>query len=197
MYRISDSLGIRYRIIYIDATDNPMNAYNIPSNAIPIVHLLYRPGHYDILYPITQQQNSASPAATASPASPAATTATTTSPQSNPMAAAGTFYPCAESCRLIRCLPQALLFLLRKRLLPIRWQWQVPPHHRPLQRLRLPMELAVVIRWRTLVLLLPPSPRHNFRTSTLNLFVERALTFAITVFCTSRSIAKHPKVGGR
>lgn len=61
MYRESDhihiialtmSLGIGVRVQYMDRGEGVnVNAHDFPEDTIPLVHLLYRPGHYDILYP--------------------------------------------------------------------------------------------------------------------------------------------------
>lgn len=60
MYRESDhihiialtlSLGIGVRVQYMDRGEGEsVNAHDFPENKPPLVHLLYRPGHYDILY---------------------------------------------------------------------------------------------------------------------------------------------------
>jgi ubiquitin thioesterase protein OTUB1 len=42
--------GIPLRIEYLDQTDGGLVGHVIPDGDKPIVHLLYRPGHYDILY---------------------------------------------------------------------------------------------------------------------------------------------------
>ncbi len=73
---LATELGIGVRIEYLDPTDRPLNGYNLPANAPPIVHLLFRPGHYDILYPKT------TPAATPTTAT-TATAGTTTNSNTN------------------------------------------------------------------------------------------------------------------
>lgn len=53
---ITSALEVCTRIIYMDrgsSADNKVNAHNFPEqepSAKPRIHLLYRPGHYDVLY---------------------------------------------------------------------------------------------------------------------------------------------------
>nr|CAG4644168.1 EOG090X0AE1 [Lepidurus arcticus] len=48
---LSTALGIGVRILYMDrGTDHQVPAHDFPEGLSPKVHLLYRPGHYDILY---------------------------------------------------------------------------------------------------------------------------------------------------
>jgi len=60
MYRESDHIhiigltaaaGINVRVVYLDrgTTDNPVH-HDFPEGSEPKIHILYRPGHYDILY---------------------------------------------------------------------------------------------------------------------------------------------------
>jgi len=61
MYRESDhihiiavttALGVGIRVKYMDRGDGAdVTAHDFPEGCDPLVHLLYRPGHYDILYP--------------------------------------------------------------------------------------------------------------------------------------------------
>jgi ubiquitin thioesterase protein OTUB1 len=61
MYQESDNIhiialtavtGIKVRIMYLDRGSNEeASPHDFPEDADPVVHLLYRPGHYDILYP--------------------------------------------------------------------------------------------------------------------------------------------------
>lgn len=61
MYRESDHIhiialtaatGINIRILYLDRGSNKeASPHDFPEGSEPIIHLLYKPGHYDILYP--------------------------------------------------------------------------------------------------------------------------------------------------
>ena len=61
MYQESDNIhiialttvtGIKVRIMYLDRGSNEeASPHDFPEDTEPAVHLLYRPGHYDILYP--------------------------------------------------------------------------------------------------------------------------------------------------
>ncbi len=61
MYRESDhihigaltaALGVGVRVEYMDrGNGGEVNHHDFPEGSPPFVHLLYRPGHYDILYP--------------------------------------------------------------------------------------------------------------------------------------------------
>lgn len=49
---MSTALGTGVRVKYMDrGAEKEVIAHDFPENATPSVHLLYRPGHYDILYP--------------------------------------------------------------------------------------------------------------------------------------------------
>ncbi|XP_033212537.1 ubiquitin thioesterase otubain-like [Belonocnema kinseyi] len=49
---MSTALGTGVRVRYMDrGAGTEVVAHDFPENATPSVHLLYRPGHYDILYP--------------------------------------------------------------------------------------------------------------------------------------------------
>lgn len=49
---MSSALGTGVRVRYMDrGAGTEVTAHDFPEGAIPSVHLLYRPGHYDILYP--------------------------------------------------------------------------------------------------------------------------------------------------
>jgi ubiquitin thioesterase protein OTUB1 len=60
MYRESDhihvlaltnALNVSIRIVYMDRTDQEhVTTHNFPEDKEPLLHILYRPGHYDILY---------------------------------------------------------------------------------------------------------------------------------------------------
>ncbi|KAG8240325.1 hypothetical protein J437_LFUL000800 [Ladona fulva] len=49
---LSTALGVGVRVRYMDRGDSAeVIAHDFPEGSLPQVHLLYRPGHYDILYP--------------------------------------------------------------------------------------------------------------------------------------------------
>ena len=47
---LTTEMGVPVHISYLDATDGPLRGYVIPEGMERVVSLLYRPGHYDILY---------------------------------------------------------------------------------------------------------------------------------------------------
>lgn len=49
---VSLQLDIPIRVEYLDQTNSALNGHVFPEGREPLVHLLYRPGHYDVLYPI-------------------------------------------------------------------------------------------------------------------------------------------------
>lgn len=63
MYRESDhihisaltaALGVSVRVEYMDrGNGEEVNHHDFPEGSPPFMHLLYRPGHYDILYPLS------------------------------------------------------------------------------------------------------------------------------------------------
>ena len=65
MYRESDHLhisaltaamGVNVRVQYMDRGEGgKVNHHDFPEGAEPRIHILYRPGHYDILYPSGSQ----------------------------------------------------------------------------------------------------------------------------------------------
>lgn len=48
---LSTYLNIPVRIYYLDQGNNPLNFHDFPAGSTPVVHILYRPGHFDIIYP--------------------------------------------------------------------------------------------------------------------------------------------------
>lgn len=59
MYRESDhmhvialgsALNMGIRVVYLDRGESSPPAHEFPENCTPQVTLLYRPGHYDVLY---------------------------------------------------------------------------------------------------------------------------------------------------
>ena len=49
---MSTALGTGVSVRYMDrGAGTDVTAHNFPEGSTPAVHLLYRPGHYDILYP--------------------------------------------------------------------------------------------------------------------------------------------------
>lgn len=60
MYKESDhihiiaicaALGASVRVEYFDRGEDAVVAHDFPDGGTPTVYLLYRPSHYDILYP--------------------------------------------------------------------------------------------------------------------------------------------------
>ena len=49
---LTTEMGVPVHISYLDATDGPLRGYVIPEGMERVVSVLYRPGHYDILYSI-------------------------------------------------------------------------------------------------------------------------------------------------
>ena len=47
---LTTEMAVPVHISYLDATDGPLRGYVIPEGRERLVSLLYRPGHYDILY---------------------------------------------------------------------------------------------------------------------------------------------------
>jgi len=61
MYKESDHIHIialttaleaNIRVVYIDHTNESSIIHDFPNGCTPAIHLLYRPGHYDLLYPM-------------------------------------------------------------------------------------------------------------------------------------------------
>jgi len=52
---LTAAMGVGVRVVYLDRGSSSEGAvpHNFPEGGVPLVHLLYRPGHYDILYPKT------------------------------------------------------------------------------------------------------------------------------------------------
>lgn len=49
---LTSAIGVGVRLQYMDRGEGgKVNAHDFPDGSQPRVHLLYRPGHYDILYP--------------------------------------------------------------------------------------------------------------------------------------------------
>lgn len=60
MYRESDhmhiialtnALNAKIRVVYMDHSNKKLLLHDFPEGCKPAIHLLYRPGHYDLLYP--------------------------------------------------------------------------------------------------------------------------------------------------
>ncbi|XP_078262933.1 uncharacterized protein LOC144597434 isoform X1 [Rhinoraja longicauda] len=47
---LTQALGISIQVEYMDKTDTEINHHIFPEGSKPLVYLLYKPGHYDILY---------------------------------------------------------------------------------------------------------------------------------------------------
>jgi ubiquitin thioesterase protein OTUB1 len=48
---LAAEVGLPVRIEYLDQSEGPLNHHDFPEDQAPAVFLLYRPGHYDVLYP--------------------------------------------------------------------------------------------------------------------------------------------------
>ena len=53
---LTDALGVGVQIEYLDGNGDSVTHHNFPNAVPPTLHLLYRPGHYDLLVPKEQQQ---------------------------------------------------------------------------------------------------------------------------------------------
>jgi len=48
---LTSALDVNIRVQYMDRGEGgKVNFHDFPDNGSPYIHLLYRPGHYDILY---------------------------------------------------------------------------------------------------------------------------------------------------
>ena len=48
---LTSLLGVAVRVQYMDRGEGKcINHHDFPEGELPTIHLLYRPGHYDILY---------------------------------------------------------------------------------------------------------------------------------------------------
>lgn len=47
---LSSALQVGVRVVHLDRSAGPLNHHDFPDGQPPDVHLLYRPGHYDIVY---------------------------------------------------------------------------------------------------------------------------------------------------
>lgn len=52
---VSGALGLPFRICYLDQSKGGLKFYKFPHNQEPLIDLLYRPGHYDLIYPKSKQ----------------------------------------------------------------------------------------------------------------------------------------------
>eukprot|EP00457_Paulinella_chromatophora_P007495 gb/GEZN01007518.1/.p1 GENE.gb/GEZN01007518.1/~~gb/GEZN01007518.1/.p1 ORF type:complete len:310 (-),score=67.76 gb/GEZN01007518.1/:601-1503(-) len=82
---LTQSLGVGARIEYLDQSEGALNGHVLPSDATPKVFLLYRPGHYDILYPKSDSKQSSS-----STPSPSSSSSSSSSPSSSTSPSAAT-----------------------------------------------------------------------------------------------------------
>jgi hypothetical protein len=48
---LTRALGVPCRIAYLDGSGGALNHHNFPEGEAPLAYLLFRPGHYDVLYP--------------------------------------------------------------------------------------------------------------------------------------------------
>ena len=51
MMALTSATGIPIRVFCMERGQH--TTLTFPNDAVPMLHLLYRPGHYDILYPIS------------------------------------------------------------------------------------------------------------------------------------------------
>jgi ubiquitin thioesterase protein OTUB1 len=47
---LTDSFQVGTRVVYLDGSSGQLNHHDFPDGVEPVIHLLYRPGHYDLLY---------------------------------------------------------------------------------------------------------------------------------------------------
>jgi ubiquitin thioesterase protein OTUB1 len=49
-----EALGAPIRVVYLERSPGGLNAHDLPEDGAsgPRITMLYRPGHYDILYPV-------------------------------------------------------------------------------------------------------------------------------------------------
>lgn len=47
---LSSALQVGVRVVHLDRSGGPLNHHDFPEGQTPVVHLLYRPGHYDLIY---------------------------------------------------------------------------------------------------------------------------------------------------
>ncbi|XP_076819296.1 ubiquitin thioesterase otubain-like isoform X1 [Clavelina lepadiformis] len=48
---LTSALGASVRVAYMDRGGDDLSFHDFPEDSQPTLHLLYRPGHYDVLYP--------------------------------------------------------------------------------------------------------------------------------------------------
>eukprot|EP00095_Tigriopus_kingsejongensis_P001152 snap_masked-scaffold628_size122696-processed-gene-0.8 protein:Tk01152 transcript:snap_masked-scaffold628_size122696-processed-gene-0.8-mRNA-1 annotation:"ubiquitin thioesterase otubain-like" len=49
---LNEATGIPIRVVYLDrGTHTEASVHDFPEGQAPLIHLLYRPGHYDVIYP--------------------------------------------------------------------------------------------------------------------------------------------------
>ena len=48
---LTEAVGVPVRVEYMDRGEGGVvNHHDFPEGSQPVIHLLYRPGHYDLLY---------------------------------------------------------------------------------------------------------------------------------------------------
>ena len=47
---LTAATGVPVRVEYMDRGGGTLTAHDFPEDSSPKIHLIYRPGHYDILY---------------------------------------------------------------------------------------------------------------------------------------------------
>lgn len=48
---LAEALGVGIRIQHMDVSGGNINHHDVPEGVEPLVNMLYRPGHYDLIYP--------------------------------------------------------------------------------------------------------------------------------------------------
>lgn len=48
---LTAATGVSVRVIYLDREGDKVQNHDFPEGSAPMIHLIYRPGHYDIIYP--------------------------------------------------------------------------------------------------------------------------------------------------
>lgn len=70
---LTEATGISLRVIYLDrGSQTEASLHDFPDQgdqASPLVHLLYRPGHYDVIYPVNSTASIPTPSSTTTTAS--------------------------------------------------------------------------------------------------------------------------------
>lgn len=49
---LTAATGVSVRVIYLDRGGEKVQTHDFPEGSTPLINLIYRPGHYDIIYPV-------------------------------------------------------------------------------------------------------------------------------------------------